>query len=188
MSTVAMDRWRRGGVVGSQGVNGTRRWSGGRRQPAPAPASSSPDGLGVGPGGVGVGFETNGSEVAGRGVLVGEGVDGGEGGRRGGSAAPALGLCLAPGPDWKWQPEKDPCGHVKRTPHRFASSISVSSSGPGPLVSIHRPGRGVWLRPLPRDDGCHQIPSLRSERVHDARSATAVNPHRGGFSTLRPTR
>ena len=46
-----------------------------------------------------VGVETNGSEVVGRGVRVAEGVDRGEGGRRGGSASPALGLCLAPGPD-----------------------------------------------------------------------------------------
>ena len=62
-----------------------------REQPA--------NGLGVRPGGVGVGVETNGREVVGRGVLVREGVGRGEGGRRGGSAAPALGLCLAPGPD-----------------------------------------------------------------------------------------
>ena len=54
---------------------------------------------GVPPGGVGVGVGTNGREVVGRGVLVREGLDPGEGGRRGVSASPALGLCLAPGPD-----------------------------------------------------------------------------------------
>ena len=33
--------------------------------------------------------------------------------------------------------------------------------------------------------GCHQRPSLRSDRVHHARSATAVNPLRGSSATLR---
>ena len=38
-----------------------------------------------------------------------------------------------------------------------------------------------------RDDGCHQVPSLHSERVHHARSATAVNPLRGSSAPLRPS-
>ena len=86
-----------GGVVGAQGVVelDAGRWD----APAGAGAAEqSPDGLGVRTVGVGVGVETNGSEVVGRGVLVGEGVDRGEGGLCCGGVAPALGLCLAPGP------------------------------------------------------------------------------------------
>ena len=86
-----------GGVVGAQGA---MELDAGRAD-APAGAGAaeqSSDGRGAGTGGVGVGVETNGSEVVGRGVLVGEGVDRGEGGLCCGGVAPALGLCLAPGP------------------------------------------------------------------------------------------
>ena len=87
-----------GGVVGAQGV--VELDAGRADAPAGAGAGEqSADGLGVRTGGVGVGVETNGSEVVGRGVLGSEGVDRGEGGRRGGSAAPALGRCRAPFPD-----------------------------------------------------------------------------------------
>ena len=71
------------------------------RADAPAGAGAaeqSSDGLGVRAGGVEVGVGTNRGEVLGVGVLVGEGVDRGEGGLCGGSAVPALGPCLAPGP------------------------------------------------------------------------------------------
>ena len=63
-----------GGVVGAQGV--VELDAGRADAPAGAGAGEqSPDGLGVPPGGVGVGVETNGREVVGRSVLVGEGVD-----------------------------------------------------------------------------------------------------------------
>ena len=89
-----------GGVVGAQGV--VELDAGRADAPAGAGAAEqSPDGLGVRTGGVGVGVETSRGEVVGRGVLVGEGVDRGEGGLCGGGAAPALGLCLAPGPGFR---------------------------------------------------------------------------------------
>ena len=115
------------------------RDSGRTRQPAQAPPRS-PDGLGVRTGGVGVGVETNGSEVVGRGVLVGEGVDQGEGGVCGGSVSPAVGLCLAPGPgrrlpgigDFRW--ERDAGAHVFSA-RRSRLPLVVLSAGVGGWVA-----------------------------------------------------
>ena len=91
-----------GGVIGAQGAveldTGRADWPAGA-----GAAEQSADGLRVRTGGVGVGVGTNRGEVLGRGVLIGEGVDRGERGLCGGSAAPALGLCFESGPRLRLQ-------------------------------------------------------------------------------------
>ena len=86
-------------------------------------------------------------------------------------------------------------GNQKRTPHHFASSTFVFSSFRYRHVSIRRFGHVTCasqllglvsgLTALRGATGCYQRPSLRSDRVHHARSATAVNPLRGSSAALR---
>ena len=86
-----------GGVVVAPGV--VELDAGRSGAPAGAgTAEESSDGLRVRSGGVGVVVGTNHGEVVGRGVVVGECVDRGEGGLSGGSMAPAFGRCFAPCP------------------------------------------------------------------------------------------
>ena len=85
-----------GGIFGAQGV--VELDAGRADAPAGAGAAEqSANDLGVRTGGVRVGVGTYRGELVGRGVVVGEGVGLGEGGLCGGSVAPALGLCFAPG-------------------------------------------------------------------------------------------
>ena len=79
------------------------------------------------------------------------------------------------------------------TPHHFASSIFVFFLVRDRLFRSTAQVRGIpvgtgmlsGLRAAPRMTGCRQRPSLRSDRVHPARSATAVNPLCGSFAALR---
>ena len=139
-----------GGVVGAQGVV---ELDAGRAD-APAGAGDgkqSPDGLGGRPGGIGVGVETNGREVVGRGVVVGEGVDRGEAGRRGGSAVPTLGLCPAPGPD------RGLVGSAGSGGTRVAGADvpSARCSRLPPVVSST--GAGGWVASTSRPAGAAQV-------------------------------
>ena len=103
MSTMAP--WTVGGSRGCRraGRRRARRWSGGRASRRRRRRTFS-DGLGVGTRGIEGRRRNQSWRGVGRGVLVGEGVDGAEGGPCGGGVAPALGLCFAPGPGFRSSP------------------------------------------------------------------------------------
>ena len=66
-------------------------------------------------------------------------------------------------------------------------SVTDCFDPPTQVRGIPVTGTGMLsgLRAAPRMTGCRQRPSLRSDRVHHARSATAVNPLCGSFAALR---
>ena len=121
-----------GRVVGSQGVV---ELDAGRAGAPAGAGEQSADGLAVRPGGVGVGIEANGSEVVGRGVLVGESVDRGEGGRCAGSAAPALDGGLVGARVVRRERERLCASRGTGRASRFRDSCSRREGGQRPVVA-----------------------------------------------------